>query len=133
VFGLVGKDQSGFSLVETIAVMLLLLVFTAGISAVIRSSDHLFRRGKQEENIRQSLITAAETIKVEMRFTGIPSGCGGGGGNFPVDGTYWATYTCSGNQKGLSVLYKFDVRLHQDSLAGAEVGELAFYGTKGGY
>jgi hypothetical protein len=133
VFGLVGKDQTGFSLVETIAVMFLLLVFTAGVSAVIRSSDHLFRRGKQEEHIRQSLIAATETIKVEMRFAKIPSGCGAGGGDFPVDGTYWATYTCSGNQKGLSMLYKFDVRLHEDSPAGAEVAELAFYATKGGY
>jgi hypothetical protein len=68
-----------------------------------------------------------------MRFAKIPSGCGAGGGDFPVDGTYWATYTCSGNQKGLSILYKFDVRLHKDSAAGAEVGELAFYATKGGY
>jgi prepilin-type N-terminal cleavage/methylation domain-containing protein len=133
VFGLVGKDQSGFSLVETIAVMLLLLVFTAGISTVIRSADQLFRRGKQEEHIRQSLIAAAETIKGETRLSRIPSGCGAGGGNFPVDGTYWATYTCSGNQKGLSMLYKFDVRLHEDSPAGAEVRGLTFYATKGGY
>ena len=133
MFGLVGKDQSGFSLVETIAVMLLLLVFTAGISAVIQSADHLFRRGKQEEHIRQSLIDAAETIKVKMRFGEIPSGCGAGGGNFAVDGTYWATYTCSGNQKGLSMLYKFDVRLHEDSPAGAEMGELKFYATSSGY
>jgi hypothetical protein len=113
--------------------MLLLLVFTAGISAVIRSSDHLFRRGKQEEQIRQSLIDAVETIKVEMRFEKISSGCGAGGGDFSVDGTYWATYTCSGNQKGLSMLYKVDVRLHEDSPAGAEVGELTFYATMGGY
>lgn len=115
------------------AVMFLLVVFTAGVSAVIRSSDHLFRRGKQEEHIRQSLIAAAETIKVEMRFAQIPSGCGAGEGDFPVDGTYWAMYTCSGNQKGLSMLYKFDVRLHEDSPAGTEVAELAFYATKGGY
>src|SRR5690606_27001720 len=107
--GLVGKNQSGFSLVETIAVMLLLLVFTAGIAATVRASDDLFRRGKQEEHIWQSLIAAAETIKAEMRLAKIPSGCGAGEGDFPVDETYWATYTCSGNQKGLSALYKFDV------------------------
>jgi prepilin-type N-terminal cleavage/methylation domain-containing protein len=133
VFGLVGKDQSGFSLVETMAVMLLLVVFTAGISAVIRSSDHLFRRGKQEEHIQQSLIAAVETIKGETRLSRIPSGCGAGGGDFPVDGTYWATYTCSGNQKGLSMLYKFDVRLHEDSATGTELGGLTFYAIKGGY
>jgi hypothetical protein len=116
------------------AVMFLLVVFTVGLSAVIRSSDHLFRRGKQEEHIRQSLIAAAETIKVEMRFAKTPSGCdAGGGGDFRVDETYWATYTCSSDQKGLSMLYKFDVRLHEDSPTGAEVGELAFYATKGGY
>ena len=133
MFGLVGKDQSGFSLVETVAVMLLLLVLAAGVSVVIRASDQLFRRGKQEEHIRQSLVAAAEKVKVEMRFGDIPSGCGAGGGDYPVDETYWATYTCSGNQKGLSTLYKFDVRLHEDSPAGAEVGELRFYATKGGY
>jgi len=133
VFGLVCKDQSGFSLVETIAVTLLLLVFTAGVSVVIRASDHLFRRGTQEEHIRRSLIAAAETIKGETRLSRIPSGCGAGEGDFPVDETYWATYTCSGNQKGLSMLYKFDIRLHEDSATGAEVRELTFYATKGGY
>jgi prepilin-type N-terminal cleavage/methylation domain-containing protein len=130
---LVGKDQSGFSLVETMAVIFLLLVLTAGVSVVIQASDRLFRRGRQEEIIRQSLVAAAEKVKVEMRLGNIPGGCGGGGGNYPVDGTFWVTYTCSGNQKGLSVLYKFDVRLHEDSPAGAEVGGLTFYATKGGY
>ena len=113
--------------------MMLLLVFTIGVSVTIRASDQLFRRGNQEEHIRQSLIAAAETIKGETRISKIPDGCGAGGGNFPVDETYWATYTCSGNQKGLSMLYKFDVRLHENSPAGAEVGELSFYATRGGY